>query len=255
MENFNPETVELTEEEKAKVLGDALRQKRGILAQEAYNRKLARENILPKFSADDFLKIVLARAKSEIENFSLTTEELALYRKIAGYWTGEQTGLSPQKGLLLSGGVGSGKTTIMRLFAHNPRASYVVKSCRKIASEYADTSQEARDSGNYGENILHRYAGQYYPTVSENDFKTENWGICFDDLGTEDVKANYSNRANVMQQIILNRYDRLAELPYRTHATTNLTAEQIGEYYGERVRSRMREIFNIVEILGKDKRS
>lgn len=41
-----------------------------------------------------------------------------------------------------------------------------------------------------------------------------------------------------------------------THATTNLSAPELKDYYGNRVRSRMREMFNLIEFDGgaKDKR-
>ncbi|HCO82830.1 MAG TPA: ATPase, partial [Arenibacter sp.] len=32
----------------------------------------------------------------------------------------------------------------------------------------------------------------------------------------------------------------------KTHATTNLNAEELEELYGNRVRSRMRDIFNLI---------
>ncbi len=42
-----------------------------------------------------------------------------------------------------------------------------------------------------------------------------------------------------------------------THATTNLSASELEEYYGNRVRSRMREMFNLIsfESSAKDKRT
>jgi DNA replication protein DnaC len=74
----------------------------------------------------------------------------------------------------------------------------------------------------------------------------EYTGICFDDLGTEDTeKAHYGNRTNVMEKIILNRYDHCRNK--LTHFTTNLTAEQIKETYGLRVTDRLREMVNVLD--------
>jgi len=41
-----------------------------------------------------------------------------------------------------------------------------------------------------------------------------------------------------------------------THATSNLSASELEEYYGNRVRSRMREMFNLIafDSGAKDKR-
>lgn len=53
-----------------------------------------------------------------------------------------------------------------------------------------------------------------------------------------------------MGEILLSRYDLFChpELSRRvkTHATTNLNAQELEERYGNRVRSRMRQLFNLV---------
>jgi hypothetical protein len=51
-----------------------------------------------------------------------------------------------------------------------------------------------------------------------------------------------------MGEVLLSRYDLFLETnrKVKTHATTNLNAEELEERYGNRVRSRMRELFNLV---------
>ena len=49
-----------------------------------------------------------------------------------------------------------------------------------------------------------------------------------------------------MGEIILSRHDLFLECHVKTHATTNLNAQELEERYGNRVRSRMRELFNLV---------
>ncbi|MEK6878907.1 MAG: ATPase, partial [Nanoarchaeota archaeon] len=71
-------------------------------------------------------------------------------------------------------------------------------------------------------------------------------GVCFDDMGTEDDRKNYGNESNVMADVMLNRYDNKRNLIRKTHITTNLTTEEMEQRYGSRVRSRMREMFNLV---------
>ena len=78
-----------------------------------------------------------------------------------------------------------------------------------------------------------------------NHFRHDMFGACFDDLGTETKRKNFGNESNVMEEIILGRYDRKYNLGAKTHLTTNLSADQIAEAYGERVRSRLREIMNV----------
>jgi hypothetical protein len=78
-------------------------------------------------------------------------------------------------------------------------------------------------------------------------------GVCFSDIGTEDIKNNFGNKTNVMADIIFNRYKNnvVGDL---THAETNLSANQIEEFYGQRIRSRFSEMFNWIVITGEDRR-
>ena len=52
----------------------------------------------------------------------------------------------------------------------------------------------------------------------------------------------------VMAEILLSRYDLFVSKGMLTHATTNLSASELEERYGNRVRSRMREMFNLVAV-------
>ncbi|HCY80234.1 MAG TPA: ATPase, partial [Xanthomarina gelatinilytica] len=61
---------------------------------------------------------------------------------------------------------------------------------------------------------------------------------------------------NVMGEILLSRYDLFLQRKIRTHATTNLNAQELEGRYGNRVRSRMRQLFNLIAFdkESKDKR-
>lgn len=69
---------------------------------------------------------------------------------------------------------------------------------------------------------------------------------CFDDLGLESNLKYYGNECNVVGEILLSRYDLFVSAGQLTHATTNLNSSEIEQLYGNRVRSRMREMFNLV---------
>ena len=49
-----------------------------------------------------------------------------------------------------------------------------------------------------------------------------------------------------MAEILLSRYDLFTSKRLQTHITTNLSASEIENFYGKRVRSRMREMFNLI---------
>jgi DNA replication protein DnaC len=58
-----------------------------------------------------------------------------------------------------------------------------------------------------------------------------------------------------MADIILNRYDNPKIPHHMTHLTTNLKPDEIEQAYGTRVRSRMREMFNVILLTGPDRRA
>ena len=56
----------------------------------------------------------------------------------------------------------------------------------------------------------------------------------------------FDNETNVMAEILLSRYDLLINRKIQTHITTNLSATELEAAYGNRVRSRMRQIINLI---------
>ena len=71
------------------------------------------------------------------------------------------------------------------------------------------------------------------------------------------IKAGPANSVSPSTKIILNRYDLFVSKRMMTHITTNLSASELESIYGNRIRSRMREMFNLVafERDSKDKRN
>ena len=148
---------------------------------------------------------------------------------------------SLKKGLFIIGRVGCGKTTVFELFNKNQKQSFVIKSCLRIADDYQKKGIEAID--------------KYFETVLVGDpmmfYGQTVLGTCFDDMGTEVEKNNFGNKANVMRDILLARYERKFKAGM-THITTNHTPTQIKMRYGfdeidqERIASRLREMFNVI---------
>jgi DNA replication protein DnaC len=148
----------------------------------------------------------------------------------------ETTDLKLNRGILLFGGVGVGKTTLMQAFRRNQAFSYRIISCRDVQGQYATD----------GEDAIRFFSTNYEVPVNSNPFGHHVIGYCFDDLGTESLNTkNYGNSKKVMSEIILNRYDNGLD-PRSTHITTNLTAEELEAAYGTRELDRIRENFNLI---------
>lgn len=162
------------------------------------------------------------------------TDHDIIYKLIAYFLKDEitcfQLNIDLNKGILLSGPVGTGKTSLMNLMKilTSLDHKFYIKPCRDISFEFIQDGYE----------IIQKYSkGKLYP-----DPKI----ICFDDLGTENNIKYYGNECNVMAEILLSRYDLFISKKIITHITTNLSACEIETAYGNRVRSRLRSMVNLI---------
>jgi DNA replication protein DnaC len=145
------------------------------------------------------------------------------------------------KGILLSGPIGCGKTSIMHLIKpfSNHKSDYKIKTCREISFEFAKQGY-----------------GALLPYTHKLNNQNKLTGYCFDDLGAEQQIKHFGNDCNVMAEILICRYEDFIEHNSLTHITTNLSATEIENLYGNRLRSRMRSMFNVISFSAnsKDKR-
>lgn len=214
------------------------KKKAAYLAESEYRNKISSDVIYPMFSFDGLKEFVLKQFK-DTNGFDFIIDESneEIFEILCQYFSGDpsfeiEDERSFEKGIMLIGPIGCGKTALMKLFAINSFRPYAVLACRKIADAYAVDGTEALYS--YSE-MVPSYPQQYY---GHNEI-----GRCFDDLGTEEDKKNFGNQVNVMQDIIYKIYD--AQIYKNFHISTNISGQEIEEIYGARVRSRMRQMFNV----------
>lgn len=190
-----------------------------------------------KYSYPD---IILWLEKKGVElygnHFKILESDYPIVYKLIAYFLKDeptcfQYNIDLRKGILLSGPVGCGKTSLMNVMKHltPTEHKFSVKPCRDISFEFIQD----------GYQIIHKYSiGKLY----ESQPKT----ICFDDLGVENNLKYYGNECNVIAEILLSRYDIFISKRIQTHITTNLSASEIEKHYGNRVRSRLRETCNLI---------
>ena len=163
------------------------------------------------------------------KDFKIFDEDHEIILKLCNYFVKDkekcaQNEIDPDKGLLLTGPVGCGKTSLMRLLKHIVplQRPYRVIPARNIV---------------FGFNHIG------YKTIE--DFGDRQF-FCFDDLGVEPIGRYFGKDCNVMGEVLLSRYELFLKTKIKTHATTNLSAIELEDMYGNRVRSRMRQLFNLV---------
>lgn len=140
-----------------------------------------------------------------------------------------ELGYSLDKGLLIRGISGLGKTHLVKCIKDNELNPIILLSMLEIT----DT---IRDSGEY--------------SISLGDRKI----IYLDDVGTEEpVIKHYGTNITFFKNFIETYY--LQSKPFnRLMISTNNSFSEMEQKYGFRVRSRIKDMFNIVDISGKDMR-
>lgn len=181
----------------------------------------------------DFQKIlVYLDAKGKLlfgKHFKIYDDDRDIILKLCNYFVRdnkacEANEIDLDKGILLSGPVGCGKTSLMQLLKHlvpHQRPYSLIPS----------------------RNIVFAFNHLGYKTIE--DYGNGSF-FCFDDLGVEPIGRHYGKDCNVMGEVILSRYELFISTKIKTHATTNLNAQELEDLYGNRVRSRMRQLFNLI---------
>lgn len=256
--------IELTTEEIERAMNDArIRKFRELEEQKKKQQRLDKiQDMMKPWSTTELRMHIKERAKALPFYFEADQDNRFVIELLCLYFSNnpdfEKHGFKDKDGNIiqqysLGKGIclhsqerGTGKTVLMDLFSINRRSCFVVMSTAKISRFFESD----------GDKIINRFSVPWACERSPMYFYQSPIGICFDDLGDEEVKNHYGNRENVMNRILTAIY---GDHPDHTvfpffHATTNLTGDEIEQKYDKRVRSRMREMFNWIELPGKDRR-
>lgn len=143
----------------------------------------------------------------------------------------KELGFSFSKGLLIRGISGLGKTHLVRCLENNELNPVLVLSMIEITDEIKDQ-------------------GQY-------ELKLENKKVVYlDDVGTEEATVNhYGTKISFFKNFIELVYLKNKEKGFnKLMISTNNSFAEIEAKYGFRVRSRMKDMFNTIDVKGEDLR-
>lgn len=204
------------------------------------------------FAWEDAYELMVKIGQLIVPGFKIDSNNSFAYENIAKWVVGDPSmkcsgydgnGERPGdlcKGLYIQGPTGTGKSIAINL-------------CRKACSAFkiivnaSNPYQPLTWSSYNTDNICSAYENS--GDISE--FK-KSPVICIQDLGTEPSEVIYmGNRRNCLRSILEYRGDCYDKI---THITSNIPIFKTGEYYGERVQSRLYQMCNPITMLGTDRR-
>lgn len=176
-------------------------------------------------------------------NFVVDSDIKTIMNELYYYVNGEvspQLKLDPQKGILLWGDIGTGKSTVIKILGEVLRLKghgYKTVNCSYLATQFSANGLEALNDSTY----------------NETDRGCNPVSRAFDELGREPIPAkHYGNELNVIQYIFQCRYELRDKI--KTFATTNLRPQALEKLYGSYIADRVEEMFNVIELNGKSRR-
>lgn len=149
-----------------------------------------------------------------------------------------------KKGLFLSGNIGVGKTTMLR----------VIRQVQiQIYREYGIQRVVNFDHSNY-ENCFYT-ATELVDKYTNGDYRKMQYLaniplLTIDEVGRENLAANsFGNQKSVIADLLAARYQNKNLVVY-TGITTNLNAEGFKDRYGYFILDRVKEMFNFIRVDG-----
>ncbi|MDX9847003.1 MAG: hypothetical protein RBT74_08480 [Tenuifilaceae bacterium] len=209
-----------------------------------------------KPSKEDLLRIVTQLGREINPEFYLDDVDVEIYFRVFLYFIQDPQferidgSYKLSKGLRVEGSVGVGKTMLFQVF-------------KRILKEYLRTESFAffspiEVSGKFstdGFDVISSHSTNCFHLVNGQIDKTKPKTRLYDDLGCESqTTSHFGDKENVMEKILLLRYDMYKSFGMKTHITTNLNSKEIEMRYGCRVRSRLKEMTNAIYYPGEDRR-
>ncbi len=173
--------------------------------------------------------------------YEIDDDNRKIVDQICFYFSGDPrmktVGIDPNKGIALVGAPGVGKTWIMKLMVKNSHLPFMIAQCPQIADDCEQKGSEG----------ISRLFNKTIPQQKNLYYGKDEIGICFNDLGREQIPVKYfGNPTNVMQKILFMRNEKDGLAFNQTHFTTNKSIGELDTLYEDFIRDRMRAMFNLI---------
>jgi len=202
------------------------------LQEERQAEKEQAEKYKKFWTAGQFYKYMAWQAEDQGKKLITNDDTLPLIKTICYFLSEDprfetELGLSFRKGLMLRGPSGLGKTDLVKWVSDNQLHPVTIFSMIRIAETVKD----------------------------EGEFEIKGGTLLYlDDVGTEEAPVNhYGTKINWFKDFI-ELYYNSGKQHNRLIISTNLPFDDLEAKYGYRVRSRIREMFNVVDVKGEDLR-
>lgn len=236
--DVSAEEAELTKDEKEAAIIQTNKLKIKKLELEAIrNENRARrmkeqEDLIALWGYEYFYNILKDRAWQNGETLIYNDQTAPIIRAICWRLSNDvkyqaELGFSFRKGLIIRGEPGLGKSWVIGLLADNPINPVQIITMNEIA-------ESVRKTGEF------------------NGVKFASHSLIYlDDVGTElsNIK-NYGNEVNWFKNFIEGIYAADKRQLRRVIFSTNCSAQEFEERYGFRVRDRIAEMFDVIDIAG-----
>jgi DNA replication protein DnaC len=187
--------------------------------------------------------------KSKVDNYSIDASNKDVLNILFHYFTGNQlfcleNNIDLNKGILLCGGVGTGKSIIMQAFR-----DYTCEINRVNGFQYhtaIDIIDNVNISGvNYLEKFNHNICANMPNPIT-----------CYiDDIASKnEIVKNYGTEISVIEQLISIRYNIFSRYRKLTHFSSNIYPANLKDYYDLRIIDRLKEMCNIISLPGTSRR-
>lgn len=216
-----------------------------------FNDKKGKQIVSVVYDWDSHSKGILTIAKGLIGSYEINDNNKQILSLLLMYFTGDdrfcdslkkltETDGSLDKGLMLVGGVGTGKSLLFDIFHKYTRDAIRVNSFQKYSA--MDIVDTVNVSGVgymelFNHNIVDKIARPIRCYIDDIASKNEN----IKHFGTE---------LSVIEQLLSIRYNVFERYGTLTHVSSNKYPMEMLEMYDSRIVDRMKTMFNIIPLEG-----